>query len=161
MEKLLIEQFKVRVFDENYIRIYKCLDMITEEQVWWSPNPASNSIGNLIIHLIGNARQWIGNGIGKKADNRKRALEFDSISRCDKSALISSMKELKSELIPIINAVTADELKSIRPVQIYEETGVSILVHVIEHFSYHTGQIALLAKIIKAQPLGFYDENLL
>ena len=50
---------------------------LTDAQVWWRPNEASNSIGNLILHLSGNVRQWIVGGVGRQPNERNRQLEFD------------------------------------------------------------------------------------
>ena len=48
------------LLQEDYLpKIERCLDRLTDEQVWWRSHPESNSIGNLILHLCGNARQWI------------------------------------------------------------------------------------------------------
>lgn len=55
-------------------KIGRCLDHLTEEDVWWRPNEASNSIGNLLLHLRGNVSQWIIGGVGDRrasgTDNR-------------------------------------------------------------------------------------------
>src|SRR5688572_33501710 len=56
-----------------------------------------------------------------------------------------------------ITNIPVEELLNIRAVQTFEETGLTILIHVTEHFSYHTGQIAYITKMILDKPLGFYD----
>ena len=40
-------------------KIERCLEKLSDEQIWWRPNEESNSIGNLVLHVCGNARQWI------------------------------------------------------------------------------------------------------
>lgn len=64
----VIEEVR-RVLVEDYPpHIATCLKLLSEEEIWWRPNPASNSVGNLVLHLQGNVRQWIIAGLGGLAD---------------------------------------------------------------------------------------------
>ena len=45
-----------------------------------------------------------------------------------------------------------------RSVQGFNFSGIGILVHVVEHLSYHTGQIAFYTKQLKNEQLGFYGD---
>ena len=150
------EEFKRRIFDESYERIFVCLNLLSKEQVWQSPNENTNSIGNLILHLMGNANQWIIGSFGNKDVNRQRSKEFIPGQNLDKVELINRLKELKSEMIPLIDALSETDLVENYKVQVYNEKGINILIHVVEHFSYHTGQIALLTKLIADKELNFY-----
>ena len=153
----LIAEVLLRLYDESLPRIIKCLEQLSENQIWWRPNESSNSIGNLVLHLCGNVSQWIGSGLGGLPDTRTRQAEFDKrqgISREELSQLLlSAMEQIK----PVISNLPADELLRTRAVQTFEESGLSILVHVTEHFSYHTGQIAYITKMLTDKSLGFYD----
>jgi len=60
-------------------KIQRCLEQLTDEQIWWRPNSQTNSIGNLVLHLSGNARQWIVCGLGDQPDHRNRSLEFEPV----------------------------------------------------------------------------------
>ena len=151
------EEFKRRVFDESYERIFICLNLLTQEQVWYSPNQHTNSIGNLIVHLIGNARQWFVGSFGNKKTTRKRSEEFIPNQNISRNTLKKMLTELKSEMLPILNELNEYDLDKSSDVQVYNEKGIEILIHVIEHFSYHTGQIALLTKLIADKSLNFYD----
>jgi uncharacterized damage-inducible protein DinB len=144
------------LIEENFPRVIKCLDMLSEEQVWYRPNAQSNSVGNLVIHLHGNLTQWVLDGIGGQPFKRARQAEFDADRTKTKAELIAMLGRLKDDLSPLIRDISTAELLSIRPVQIYEESGVTILVHVTEHFSYHCGQIAYLTKWLTGQPTNFY-----
>ena len=57
-------------------RIKHCLGQLTDEQIWQREAESMNSIGNLILHLCGNLRQWIVAGIGGEQDLRRRPNEF-------------------------------------------------------------------------------------
>lgn len=152
----LITEVQRRLYTEYLPRIRKCLDMLTEDQVWWRPNAASNSIGNLLLHLNGNVRQWILSGLGGKADDRKRQTEFDERGMIPKEQLWATLYATMQEIIPVLESVSPDDVLNKRPVQTFEETGLTILIHVTEHFSYHTGQIAWITKMLTSEDLGFY-----
>lgn len=157
IREALVAEVLHRLYDESVPRILKCLDQLTNDQVWWRPNESSNSIGNLVLHLCGNVSQWIDSGLGGNSDHRTRQAEFDQrhgIERAElKNTLIVTMEKVK----PVISQLPVSELLRQRPVQTFEESGLTILVHVTEHFSYHTGQIAYITKMLSDKPLGFYD----
>ena len=154
----LVHEVKHRLFVESLPRIRSCLNKLRDEQIWWRPNEASNSIGNLLLHLNGNVRQWILTGLGDQPDDRKRQTEFDERNPIPKDKLWNTLDETMRELTPVLDAVTPEDLLKKRPVQTFEETGMSILVHVTEHFSYHTGQIAWITKMLISEDLGFYKD---
>ena len=153
----LVREVEFRLYDECLPRILKCIDQLDNEKIWWRPNENSNSIGNLVLHLCGNVRQWIYAGLGKNENVRNRQSEFDErtgIAKLELKELLTSTMDL---VRPVIINIPVEELLNIRAVQTFEETGLTILVHVTEHFSYHTGQIAYITKMILDKPLGFYD----
>ena len=156
--QIVKNEFNKRVFSECIVRIEKVLGTLSEDEVWYSPNAASNSVGHLILHLCGNVTQWIGTGIGKRPDIRKRDLEFSTMERHSKKELVQrlyALREITDEALATIGS--EDILIESRRVQGYDETVLSILIHVTEHFSYHTGQIAIISKYLKGKDLGFYE----
>ncbi|MDX1478052.1 MAG: DinB family protein [Saprospiraceae bacterium] len=152
----LIREVKRRIRNECLQRVTYCLDQLTDDQIWWRPNDQSNSIGNLVLHLCGNMRQWILSGLGGQPDTRERQLEFDQRGPVGKAELLRRLHQVVDEIIPVIERVQPDDLTTVYDVQIYRESGLAILVHVTEHFSYHTGQIAWITKMLTAEDLGFY-----
>ena len=153
----LVAEVKRRLFEESTPRIIKCVNMLTDDQVWWRPNAESNSIGNLVLHLEGNVRQWIMSGIAQQQDIRTRQAEFDEQGPMAKSGLLARLETTMSAAENVINSVTANVLLEKRPVQTFEESILSILVHVTEHFTYHTGQIAWITKMLTESQVGFYE----
>ena len=87
-KEALIFEFDQRVFKESYTRIYKCLTLLDDKDLWHSPSQTIPPIGNLILHLCGNARQWILSGLGELEDNRNRDAEFEPQFSIKKSELI-------------------------------------------------------------------------
>ena len=83
--------------------------------------------------------------------------EFYPSSRVSKAQLITSVEELKRELLPVLHQLTDAQINKTTTVQGFKVSGFSIIIHVIEHFSYHTGQISLLTKLLKDQDSGYYE----
>jgi uncharacterized damage-inducible protein DinB len=156
-KEIIVAQFEKRIFDESYPRIFKCLSMLTEEQLWYMPNTEISAIGSLIMHLCGNARQWILSGLGGQPDNRKRDLEFQIHQNIKKSDLIFLLENLRVNLRQTLNEMEEEDFNKVFVIQGFKESGFSVIVHIIEHFSYHTGQITTLTKLHTNLATGYYD----
>lgn len=152
-----IDEIKRRLFEESIFRLKKCLSALTDEQIWYRPNKASNSVGNLVLHLHGNVRQWVVAGLGKNKDVRERQKEFDEQGPIDVEKMLANMDQLMLEVDTILNQTTAEDLLEVRNVQGYQESGLSILVHITEHFSYHVGQMTYIVKMLKDKDMGYYE----
>ncbi len=85
-------------FAEDFLpKIERCLELLSDEQIWWRANPQSNSIGNLLLHLSGNVRQWIVSGIGGMIDARDRDAEFAARAIIPRDELLARLKQTLSE----------------------------------------------------------------
>ena len=151
-----VKEIKRRIFEECFPRMKKCLAELSTEQIWYRPNESSNSIGNLVLHLQGNIRQWVVAGLGEKEDIRKRQEEFDEIGPVSTEKMLKDMKRLLLEVEQILNSTSTNDLLKIRNVQGYQESCFSILVHVTEHFSYHVGQMTYIVKMLKNMDMAYY-----
>jgi uncharacterized damage-inducible protein DinB len=158
--KNLIAETKRRIIGESIPRIKKCLNVLSEQEIWFKPNDHSNSVGNLVLHLCGNVTQWIGSGLGKMPDNRLRDLEFSEKGPLPTTKLTEALDRLIPLIENTLDNLTEEDFLQLHKVQVYQETGVNILVHVVEHFSYHTGQIAFFTKWRKNMDMNFYPEDL-
>src|SRR6266404_4257129 len=84
---------------EEYLpKIERCLEQLTDQQVWWRANESSNSIGNLILHISGNARQWIACGLGGEPDDRKRDAEFAERRLVPRGELLAHLKSAVNDV---------------------------------------------------------------
>lgn len=155
--ELLVQEVRRRLMDENVPRIKQCLAELTTEEIWYRPNENSNSVGNLVLHLCGNVRQWLLGGLGGYTDNRRRQQEFDERGPFPTSILLRHLDELMEETDKVLNKLTAEKILQPVDVQGFAETGVSILMHVVEHFSYHTGQITYYVKWRKNINTAYYS----
>ena len=155
---LLIAEIKRRLFEESMPRLEKCLAELEEEEVWARPNEHSNSVGNLILHLQGNVSQWILSGLGGQPDTRKRQAEFDEQGPLPKTVIWKNLETTMDEVARALDEVQPEDLLEYHDVQVYRESGLSILIHVVEHFSYHVGQVSYLVKARKNIDLGYYSD---
>ena len=158
IKDLLIQELNRRIFEESIPRIIQCLNELTEKEIWFKPNQNSNSVGNLILHLNGNVRQYILSGLRGERDIRNRNLEFSESGPMSTSRLISLLSTLELDIKMGLQNIQADDLLREREVQCFRESGLSIIVHVIEHFSYHTGQIVYYTKYLKNIDTAFYGD---
>ena len=143
---------------EEYLpKIERCLERLSDGEVWWRANEESNSIGNLLLHLAGNARQWIVSGVGQTADGRARQLEFDRREVVPRDELLRLVRQTLSEVDGVLASLDPARVLESRRIQGYDVTVLDAVFHVVEHFSMHTGQIILMTKLIKEADLKFYD----
>lgn len=144
-------------FGEHLPRIQNCLERLSEEEIWRSPNASSNSIGNLILHLSGNIKQYLISGLGGAPDDRQRDKEFEIQNQLTKQDLLQGLQNIVELAAKEIAACNEEQLIHIHHIQGFKLSGCDAIIHVIEHFSYHTGQIALLTKWLRNEDLGFYE----
>lgn len=153
----LIAECQRRLFDESLPRLKKCLSLLNEDEIWFRPNAETVSVGNLVLHLCGNVRQWIVSALGGAPDTRERAQEFSEPGPIAKAALIQTLDEAMAEVSRVLKELAPASLLELRKVQGFDESAVSILVHVVEHFSYHVGQISYIVKSRKSLDLKYYE----
>lgn len=136
--------------------IVRCLEELNEEEIWRKPNSSSNSVGNLILHLCGNVRQYAIASLGHRPDVREREKEFSAAGGLSKAELLALLRSTVDEALRTIHEATASELLDVRVVQGNHRSGIGIIVQVTEHFSYHAGQIAFWTKFLRNRDLGLY-----
>jgi uncharacterized damage-inducible protein DinB len=138
-------------------KIEKCLEQIDESDLWWKPNEETNSIGNLILHLCGNVRQWIISGVGGEIDGRDRQSEFDKKGGVSSRELLDRLTATLREADAVLGSLRPDDWDSRRTIQGNDVSIFEAIYHVVEHFSMHAGQIAYVTKLRAGRDLEFYD----
>jgi uncharacterized damage-inducible protein DinB len=152
-----ISQARYLVRDEYLPKIERCLEQLSDEQVWWRANAKSNSIGNLILHISGNARQWIVSGLGGEPDDRIRDAEFAERRVLPRADLLALLNKAVSDIDQTLQSFDTTRLLEEFQIQGTMTTALEAILHVTEHFSMHTGQIILLAKMVADVDFDFYD----
>ena len=146
-----------RLRDEFLPRLRKSVSLLDHQGLWHRENEHTNSIGVLLLHLEGNVRQWILSGLGGRADRRRRALEFAPAERAEAEVLLSRLESTVLEAVEVIESTDSPVLVSETEIQGFRETGLGAVLHVVEHFSYHLGQISHIVKTIASVDLGYFD----
>lgn len=146
-----------RYLREYFTKIQLSLSVLDDRVVWARPNESSNSIGNLLLHLAGNARQWIVSGVGGARDVRERQREFDQRAPLPRSEVMERLEQTIDDVDAVLASLTPDQLSGRRVIQGSDVSVLEAVYHVVEHFSMHTGQIILLAKANAAERVRFYE----
>jgi uncharacterized damage-inducible protein DinB len=128
-------------------KIERCLEVLSDEDVWWRANEGSNSIGNLLLHLDGSTRAWIIGVAGGFKSPRDRQQEFDEREQIPRAALMSRLRQTLTEADGVLARLDAEVLLERRQARDEEVTVLLAVYHAVEHFSMHTGQIIMLAKM--------------
>ncbi len=154
--RALIAETRRRLFKDSMPRIRKCLAQLDEAEIWHRPNAEVVAVGNLVLHLCGNVRQNIVCGLGGAPDDRVRDREFAETGPLPAAELLARLDRVMADVDGALDRLDPASLLEVRRVQGFEESALSILVHVIEHFSYHVGQMTYYVKSKKAVDMGYY-----
>jgi uncharacterized damage-inducible protein DinB len=139
-------------------QIRLAVEALPETDLWWRANDQSNSVGNLLLHLNGNVRQWILGGVGRQANERHRAAEFAARSGPPASALLADLDRTLDDVDRVLARLTEPELLEPRTIQGRDITVLDAIFHVVEHFSGHLGQIILISKLRSPGAIAFYED---
>jgi uncharacterized damage-inducible protein DinB len=148
-------------FEEYLRKIRDCTALLSEEQVWWRPNESVNSVGNLLLHLRGNLSQWVLAALGGRHFERHRSEEFRARGGAAKAELLAGLEEVVRGVRAVIAGLDRAALEGRHVVQGCDTDGLGIVFHVVEHMSYHTGQIVAATKQLTGPEAGieFYPQH--
>ncbi|HEV2484180.1 MAG TPA: DUF1572 family protein [Terracidiphilus sp.] len=158
LAKLFLAFSRNKLLNQYWPRLKACVEPMTVEQVWWRPNKASNSVGNIILHLNGNVTQWLVASFNRDQDKRDRPAEFSAVGGLMAAELLDRLGATLTEAAKILDRLTLDELLAPFEIQGYHVHGLDAVYQVVEHFGLHYGQIAYIAKSLSGKDLGFYRE---
>jgi uncharacterized damage-inducible protein DinB len=141
---------------ENTLRDYmpkirEAVERLTDEQIWQRPNEASNSIGNMLLHLSGNVRQYLISGAGGVPDVRNRPAEFAAKEGQNKHELLSLLEQTVAEACAVLESLDPAVLLEERTIQNRKLALMNAIFHSTEHFAYHAGQIIFVSKALTQQ----------
>jgi hypothetical protein len=132
---------------DAFAKITHCLDQLTDEQVWWRPQPSLNCIGNMVLHLCGNLRQWIVCGVGGALDTRDRPREFSERGPIPKAELLRRLNEIVGHSQSALGALSANRILEHRRIQATDQTAISAILDSVPHFRGHTQEIVLMTRM--------------
>ncbi|MGH9240275.1 MAG: DUF1572 family protein [Vicinamibacterales bacterium] len=143
---------------ESLERIETCVARLPVDSLWARSSENENAVGNLLLHLNGNVRQWILSSIAGAPDTRDRPSEFSARSGVTAEAMLTNLRGTVGEAVEVIRSLPHPRLTEKVRIQGYDATILSAICHVVEHFSGHTYQIILLTKRTTGEDLGFYSD---
>ncbi len=155
MHRVIVE-YTADKLDQLAGRIADCLRRLAYDQVWGRGSDNENAVGNLVLHLCGNVRQWIVAGVGGQPDVRDRDAEFAARGGLEPAELAERIRAIVCEANGIIRGLTPERLEQRIAIQKYNLTVLEAVLHVLEHFSHHTGQIIFATKLATSEDLGYY-----
>jgi len=129
-------------------KIEGCVSQLNERQVWSRSNDASNSIGNLLLHLAGSSRYWAVEVIGGKPIGRVRQQEFDRRDPVSPQQLLADLRAVMNEVDAQLAKLSDDALLEMRTSHKERLTVLWCVYHLVEHFAMHTGQILSMTKAL-------------
>lgn len=138
-------------------RIETCLGKLTPDQIWMRGTENQNAVGNLVLHLNGNVRQWILSGISGEHYARIRDLEFSARGGESAAALGKRLHETVDSATKLLRSLPPERLTERMTIQGHDVTLVEAIFHVVEHFSGHASQIIFITKMVTGEDLGFYS----
>src|SRR6266545_3757665 len=128
-----IAQSRRLLMDHYLPRIERCLERLSDEEIWWRAHPEFNSVGNLMLHLAGNVRQWVISGLGVAADQRQRQQEFDERGPLPRAELLNGLKRTVEEADVVLASLSPRLLPERRQIQGCDVTVLEAIYHVVEH----------------------------
>jgi uncharacterized damage-inducible protein DinB len=147
--------------DEYLPRLERALEVLPEEDLEWQPHPGALSVDNVLRHLEGNVRQWILSGLGGRPDARERPGEFAPLAAGRAADSFARLAATVHEACDVVAALDRERLAAAVTIQGFETTGLGAVLHVVEHFSWHTGQAVWIAKARAGEHhgLAFFDDE--
>jgi len=147
-----------KLLTQYWPRMRQCVSALSDEQVWWRPNDASNSIGNLMLHLNGNVTQWLVASFNRTEDKRNRPQEFAEREHIPVAGLVAKLGATMDQAAAVLDRLTPADLLTMYDIQGYHVAGLDAVYQVVEHFGLHYGQIVYISKLLGGQDLGLYRE---
>lgn len=147
--RLFVEELADRLLRMYPAQIRACLEELSEEQIWWRPGASANAVGNLVLHLCGNLRHYLGRGVAATGYQRDRPAEFSAQGPMPKSELLRHLDEALADARWAFESLT--DARLLEPADLGPESQpvASLLVGVTAHFNGHAGQIVYYTKMVR------------
>ena len=155
--KAFIQQARDHLQEDFLPKIRQCVEVLEEGDLWWRAHENNNSVGNLMLHLSGNVRQWIVSGVGGAPDLRERSKEFSERDAIPKRDLLLKLEQTVAQADQVLSSLSPLYLLEQRTIQGFRRTVLQVIFHVVEHFSFHTGQIVYITKLRRGIDLRLYN----
>jgi uncharacterized damage-inducible protein DinB len=155
-DQYFIDCCRTKLMKEYLPKIESCMLQLSEDDIWWRAYETNNSVGNLILHLSGNIRQWVYHHLGGMEFLRDRNAEFSERTHIPTAELLAHVQTAVRDADAVLASFPTENLFRVYQIQKYSVTGMEAILHITEHFSYHVGQIVYITKLRSGNDLKFY-----
>jgi len=136
-----------RRLDASLERIRHCVGQLDDRQVWWRAAEGLNSIGNVLLHLCGNLRQWLVAGVGGAAAFRDRPREFAERGPIPRDELLRLLAAVVAQADAVLAGLDEARLLEARRIQGFDETVLSAVIDCLTHLSGHAQEIVYVTRL--------------
>jgi hypothetical protein len=138
------------LFSRDLTRLIQELQAFPSDEVLWQRAPGvKNSAGNLVLHLEGNLREYVGRQLGQVAYSRFRDREFE-LTGVSRNELIRRMEQVRELVATVVSGLSDGDLAAAYPEMALDTplSSLDFLVHLHGHLNFHLGQIDYLRRIL-------------
>ena len=145
-------QVAIQFIDNKLDQLRGILDEFPDPKIWERPQVGLVSLGNLICHVAGSMRDWFENGLAQQSWTRDRQFEFDRTEGMSKSELRTHLDDTRAHCSPFLDSITSVNWNDSRVFRSKTYTVRDIILHQLDHISYHSGQAAFLRRLVAELP---------
>ena len=140
------------LFARDLTRLVRQLDALDDTRLWQVVPGVTNSAGNLMLHLNGNLREFVGRQLGGVPFVRERATEFGA-KEVPRQEMTAALTELASVVPGVITRMPDARWEDTFPEQVLGEplTNRHFVTHLYGHLNYHLGQIDYLRRVLTGE----------
>jgi hypothetical protein len=153
--KAYMEWCRFRLMKQYWPRVQRCVEELSNDDLWWRAHDTNNSVGNLILHLTGNLRQFILAAVGGAPDTRNRVQEFAEREHLSKEQLMQRLSSALVESDRVLAEFDPVRLLTLTKILDRERPYLEVIATVVEHFALHVGQMIYIAKMRTGKELKF------
>jgi len=130
-------------------QVRECLARLDDGQLWWRPHADSNAVGNLVLHVCGSSRHFLGRVVGGTGYERDRKAEFAQRGPRPRVDLLRVLEETVAETDRILAALDPARLLEARDVpRDSPQSVLALVLRTSHHWAVHTGQIVYATKLL-------------
>jgi hypothetical protein len=145
VDAYLLQHITTRMVNEFPAQVEKCLDVLSEDDLWWRPHEQSNAVGNLVLHVAGSNRYFLEHVIGGAPSVRDRDAEFAERAGRTKSDVLQIWTDVAGRVDNVLRGLTPDRLAHVTGEK--NKSVMEVLLHVTHHNALHIGQIVWITKL--------------
>jgi len=145
VDAFLLQHLTTRLVTEFPNHVEKCLEVLSEDDLWWRPHEQSNAVGNLVLHVAGSNRHFLEHVVGGAPGVRDRDAEFAERAGRSKADVLEIWSDVAARVDRVLRALTPERL--LQPTSDRNRSVADVLLHVTHHNAFHIGQIIWITKL--------------